>query len=145
MPNGIYSGFATESKDMGDVPTSIVALVRMKDTKELHLILRAIDNNRNENVYDFSMQEILNILAINKDKVRNVPQGIDNCNEESIQRLINAMQSWIREKVPIVDTDETFDELQGSASSSNKTKASNEDRYEDENLELICWEYIHKQ
>ena len=48
MPNGVYSGFRTQDDLFQHVPESIVALVRHKDTGEMHLVLLPVEDTRDE-------------------------------------------------------------------------------------------------
>ena len=147
MPNGIYSGFRTEDDLFQSVPESIVALVRQKDTGELHLILRPVEDSREEQeAKEYNKQEILSLLRTKLNMVRFVSTAIDKGEPDAICRLRAIMQRWLDEKVPKAATEDVID-LFGGVVNKNKDSQNKlvEDSFKPENLELIVWEYISKK
>lgn len=146
MPNGIYSGFRTEDESFQQVPESIVALVKQKDTGEMYLILRPIEDSRDENsVREFNKQEILSLLRSKLDNRRSVPTAIDKAEPETINKLRAVMQLWLNEKAPKAATDAVIDLFGGVNRAETLQNNLVEDNFKPEKLELIVWEYISKR
>ena len=146
MPNGIYSGFRTEDDLFTQVPESIVALIRQKDTGEMHLVLRPVEDSRDEKaVKEFNKQEILSLLRTKLNIGRFVPSGIDKAEPEAINKLHSIMQRWLDEKVPKAATDDVIDLFGGVKKAKDPQKKMVEDNFKPHNLELLVWEYISKK
>lgn len=146
MPNGIYSGFRTEDDLFTQVPESIVVLIRQKDTGEMHLVLRPVEDSRDEKaVKEFNKQEILSLLRTKLNIGRFVPSGIDKAEPEAINKLRSIMQRWLDEKVPKAATDDAIDLFGGVKKTKEPQKKMVEDNFKPDNLELMVWEYISKK
>lgn len=146
MPNGIYSGFRTEDDLFEAIPESIVALIRQKDTGEMHLVLRTVDDNREENVVkEYNKQEILSLLRTKINIARYVPSAIDKADPEAISKLHAIMQRWMNEKAPKAATDDVIDLFGGVKTAKESLSKLVEDNFKPENLELLAWEYISKK
>ena len=146
MPNGIYSGFRTEDDLFTQVPESIVVLIRQKDTGEMHLVLRPVEDSRDEKaVKEFNKQEILSLLRTKLNIGRFVPSGIDKAEPEAINKLHSIMQRWLDEKVPKAATDDVIDLFGGVKKAKDPQKKMVEDNFKPDNLELLVWEYISKK
>lgn len=145
MPNGIYSGFRTEDELFEKVPESIVALIRNKETKEMHLIIRPIEDDRNETAAkEYNKQEILTLLRSKINMRRYVPTAIDKADSEAITKLRTILQHWIAEKTPQAAIDDAIDLFGGVKKSKEPQQKLVEDDFKSENLELVVWEYISK-
>ncbi len=155
MPNGIYSGFKTVDTLFDEVPESIVALVasphkptgaRNHQYTDFYLVLRPVNAERQEHVKVFNRQEILSILRLNLNKRRNVPAAIDRGDATAIRRLTDIMQGWAKEQVPQQAGAMIADLFGGNLQAAAKTKgaAKLEEKFNLDNLDLICWEYITK-
>lgn len=146
MPNGIYSGFRTEDDLFVKIPESIVALVREKDTKEMHLILRPVADNRDEiQIKEYNKQEILSLLKSKLNNSRYVPSAIDRADPDAILQLNRIMKQWIDEKVPKAAVSAVKDLFGGVKKQKDISNKLVEDRFKQENLELLVWEYISKK
>ena len=146
MPNGIYSGFRTQDDLFTNVPESIVALVRNKDNGEMHLVLRPIEDSRDENIVkEFNKQEILALLRSKLDMARYVPAAIDKTEPEAIEKLRNIMLNWAKAIMPKAATKDAVEVFGGVKSAKGPQKSLVEDNYASQNLELIAWEYISKK
>jgi hypothetical protein len=146
MPNGIYSGFRTEDDLFQQVPESIVALVRQKDTGEMHLILRPVEDNREEMaVKEYNKQEILSLLRTKLNIGRFVPTAIDKADPDAVNKLHSIMQHWMEEKAPEAATDDVIDLFGGVKMAKESLNKLVEDNFKPENLELVVWEYISKK
>jgi len=146
MPNGIYSGFRTEDDLFEQVPESIVALVRQKDSGEMHLILRPIEDSRDEKVVkEYNKQEILSLLRSKLNIGRFVPTAIDKAEPEAINKLHVIMQRWLDEKAPKAATDDVIDLFGGVKKAKEAQNKLVEDNFKPESQELVVWEYISKK
>lgn len=146
MPNGIYSGFRTEDDLFQQIPESIVALVRQKDTGEMHLVLRPVEDNRDEvQIKEYNKQEILSLLRTKLNISRYVPSAIDKADTEAIANLRAIMQRWMTEKAPKAATTAVKDLFAGVKKVKEPQGKLVEDHYKPENLELVVWEYISKK
>ena len=146
MPNGIYSGFRTEDDLFQQIPESIVALVRQKDTGEMHLVLRPVEDNRDEvQIKEYNKQEILSLLRTKLNISRYVPSAIDKADTEAIANLRAIMQRWMTEKAPKAATTAVKDLFAGVKIAKEPQGKLVEDHYKPENLELVVWEYISKK
>lgn len=146
LPNGIYSGFRTEDESFEEVPESIVALVRQKDTGELHLILRPVEDSRDEKeVKEYNKQEILSLLRTKINSKRFVPNAIDKADADAIAQLHGIMQRWIDEKAPKAAEDDVIDLFGGVEKKEVSKDTLVEDSFNPANLELLVWEYISKK
>ena len=146
MPNGIYSGFRTEDDLFQQVPESIVALVRQKDSGEMYLILRPVEDSRDEKVVrEFNKQEILSLLRSKLNIGRFVPTAIDKAEAETINKLRSIMQRWLDEKAPKAATDDVIDLFGGVKKAKDPQNKLVEDNFKPESLELVVWEYISKK
>lgn len=146
MPNGIYSGFRTEDDLFGSIPESIVALVRQKDTGEMHLVLQPTEDNRDEiQIKEYNKQEILSLLRTKLNLSRYVPAAIDKASPEALSKLHEAMQRWTKGKAPKVAIATVKDLFGGVKRTKDKSEKLVEDHFKPENLELIVWEYISKK
>ena len=146
MPNGIYSGFRTGDDLFERIPESIVALVRQKDTGEMHLVLRPVEDNRDEaQIKEYNKQEILSLLRNKLNMNRYVPTSIDKANPEIIAKLHAIMALWAQEKAPRAAVSVVKDLFGGVKKSKGQTNKLVEDHFRAENLELLVWEYISKK
>ncbi len=146
MPNGIYSGFRTEDDLFGSIPESIVALVRQKDTGEMHLVLQPTEDNRDEiQIKEYNKQEILSLLRTKLNLSRYVPAAIDKANPEALSKLHDAMQRWMKRKAPKAAIAAVKDMFGGVKKAKDKSEKLVEDHFKPDNLELIVWEYISKK
>ena len=146
MPNGVYSGFRTEDDLFECVPESIVALIRQKDTGEMHLILRQVEDDRDEiQAKEYNKQEILSLLRSKLNINRYVPSAIDKANPEAIAKLRSIMDLWMKEKAPKAAVSAVKDLFGGVKKTKEQSNKLVEDHYRPENLELLVWEYISKK
>lgn len=146
MPNGIYSGFRTGDDLFERIPESIVALVRQKDTGEMHLVLRPVEDNRDEvQIKEYNKQEILSLLRSKLNMNRYVPTAIDKASPEIIAKLHAIMALWAKEKAPKAAVSVVKDLFGGVKKSKGQTNKLVEDHFRAENLELLVWEYISKK
>lgn len=154
MPNGCYSGFKTVDSLFDEVPESIVALVASPHKpegaidhkyEEFWLVLRPVNSERGETIKTFNRREILAILRSNLKKVRNVPAAVDRGDPAAIGRLTNIMEAWISEQVPRENLSLVQNLFDGDFGAVKKTKETKlEKKFNPDNIDLICWEYISK-
>ncbi len=98
MPLGIFSGFI--SKDKEQLPESLLALVgspcksesgENHEYKNLKLILRPLNRERNSTVMEFNRKDILYILRTYKNAERVVSPKIDNGDPDELDFLKNVL------------------------------------------------------
>ncbi|GBE04054.1 ATP-dependent helicase HepA [bacterium BMS3Abin09] len=146
MPNGIFTGFKAEpDKKYTELPEGIIALLGYPkkpddaDThtyNEYHLLY---SNNKGFSTYN-NNQEILCILRKHKNKIRFVPDDVENGDKEALQWLSDKIKAWIDGQAP----KKAIDEIQGIFTDGvPRKKSSNEKRLEDkfklDNFDLITW------
>lgn len=150
MPNGCYSGFKTVDSLFDEVPESIVALVASPHKpveatdhryEEFWLVLRPVNSEQLETVKIFNRQEILVLLRSNLKKVRNVPVAIDRGDPVAINGLKTIMEGWISEQKPYEQISNVHDVLSGDF---GVTEKKFDKKFNPDNIDLICWEYITK-
>jgi superfamily II DNA/RNA helicase len=146
MPNGIFTGFKAEpDKHFTELPEGIIALLgypRKPDDSpehkyaEYHLIY---SHKKGFSTYK-NNQEILGILRKHKNKIRYVPDDVENGDKEALQWLSDRIRAWIEGQVP----EKAVEEIQSIfAEGAPKKKSAEERRLEDkfrpENFDLITW------
>ena len=98
MPLGVYSGFI--SKDKEQLPESLLALVgspckseggENHEYKNLKLILRPLNRERNSSVMEFNRKDILFILRTYKNAERVVSRKIDDGDPDELDFLKNVL------------------------------------------------------
>ena len=88
MPNGIFTGFIRDENS----PTKIQLIALLKNKKNRQYELIYIDNNGKKVLQN--QKEVLEFLAKQKEKLRNVPENIDKGKEEVIFQLQQMIYSW---------------------------------------------------
>ena len=146
MPNGIFTGFKAEpDKKYTELPEGIIALLGYpkkpddSDTHtydEYHLLY---SNNKGFSTYN-NNQEILGILRKHKNKIRYVPDDVENGDKEALQRLSDKIRAWIEGQVP----QKAVEEIQGIFTDGAPKKKSSEekkleDKFQMDNFDLITW------
>ncbi len=146
MPNGIFTGFRAEpDQKYTELPEGIIALLGYPkkpddaDThtyNEYHLLY---SGNKGFSAYN-NNQEILGILRKHKNRIRFVPDDIENGDKEALQWLSDKIKAWIEGQAP----KKAIDEIQGIfTDGAPRKKSSEEKRLEDkfqlDNFDLITW------
>ena len=85
-------------------------------------------------------QEILGILRKHKNKIRVVPDDVENGDKEALQGLSDKIKKWIEGQVPL----KAIDEIQGIFADGVPKKRSSEekkleDKFKPDNFDLITW------
>ncbi len=146
MPNGIFTGFKAEpDKKYTELPKGIIALLgypRKPDDSdthkynEFHLLY---SHEKGFSTYN-NNQEILGILRKHKNKIRVVPDDVENGKNEALQGLSDKIKEWIEGQVPL----KAIDEIQGIFADGVPKKRSPEekkleDKFKPDNFDLITW------
>ncbi|GBD96563.1 ATP-dependent RNA helicase DbpA [bacterium BMS3Abin06] len=146
MPNGIFTGFKAEPDNKyTELPEGIIALLGYpkkpddSDThtyNEYHLLY---SNNKGFSTYN-NNQEILGILRKHKNKIRFVPDDVENGDKEALQWLSDKIKAWIEGQVP----KKAIDEIQGIFTDGVPRKKSSEekrleDKFQPDNFDLVTW------
>ncbi len=159
MPKGVYTGFTAE-KDICGKPGLIALLgypakppkIIDHDYKSCDLIY--VDFQGNQVL--LNQKEVLDALAFHKEKVRYVPDNIDKGEEEAIQKLFIAINSWLERQA--IDEDiqpdgtikkkigreakDILSKLKSGDSSAVKRIKQNlivTDKYKPNNFDLLTW------
>jgi superfamily II DNA or RNA helicase len=130
LPNGIFSGFKSGQK-------GLIALLGHRKDKEQKLIF--VDEYGKEIL--LNQNEILQFLRNNKDISRYVPQPVEDCDKQEIEKYSTALNKWFESQIPQMTKDITRDIFAGKLSPRNMQECV-EERYATDNWNLICWEVI---
>jgi len=134
LPRGIYSGFEAEQQ-------GIIALLQHKKSNEQRIAF--IDGQGAEVLS--SRQEILQFLHENKDKPRYVPEAIENCDGDEMDKLSQALRKWIEFKIG-AEIKEVIEGLfaggRAALDMSARQKEYLDETLSPDNWNLICWEVV---
>jgi len=133
FPNGIFSGFKAEQK-------GLIALLRHKKDKEQKLIFV---NEQGKEIF-LNQNEILQFLKNNIDEARYVPEPIENCNKQEIEKHSIVLNKWFESQVPQMTNNATKDLFAGKLPPRNLQECV-EEKYIPDNWNLICWEVISNE
>jgi hypothetical protein len=159
MPQGIYSGFKYAKKVHNDY--GIIALLGYptRPAKAVNHEYKNFDlvyiDKQGKQLF-MNQKEVLDFVAQNKEKARNVPVGIDHGNDKPINELIETMKKWLNRqaKEEIIQEDGSKKTLAGSEtmkilsglkygdSSAVKRVKDNitvDEKYQPDNFDLITW------
>ncbi len=146
IPNGVFTGFKAEpDKKYTELPEGIIALLGYpkkpddSDThkyNEFHLLY---SHKKGFSTFN-NNQEILGILRKHKNKIRYVPDEIENGDKEALQGLSDKIKEWIEGQVP----QKAIAEIQGIFADGLPKKKSPdekklEDKFKPDNFDLITW------
>jgi len=134
LPRGIFSGFEADRN-------GLVALLQHKKNNDQRIAF--IDEEGAEVLS--SRQEILQFLHENKDKPRCVPDLVEMCNRMEIDKLSQALRTWIETKVGAeikAVIEGLFAGGRAALDMSEKQKEYVEEALDPENWNLICWEVV---
>ncbi|MCX7874802.1 MAG: helicase-related protein [Melioribacteraceae bacterium] len=158
IPNGVFTGF--KFRPLGkfqSMPDSIIALLgypKRPDEdenfiyNEVHLLHQNIDefseNNdsrNNSRIVLINNQEILTFLRSHKHEQRYVPKNIDNGDTSALNKLADALGTWIKAQVTPLAVNEIQDLFTGNISpkSISPEQKKLEEKFKPENFDLINW------
>jgi len=133
FPDGIFSGFKAGQK-------GLIALLRHKKDKEQKLIFV---NEQGKEIF-LNQNEILQFLKNNIDEARYVPEPIENCNKQEIEKHSIVLNKWFESQVPQMTNNATKDLFAGKLPPRNLQECV-EEKYIPDNWNLICWEVISNE
>jgi len=156
LPNGIFSGFKVNENE------GLIALLGYpakshKNNKYNYYELIYIDEDSKEILSN--QKEILNFLKKHKDEERFVSKDIDSANTQSILKLQKQLKNWIKSlsSKEIITKNgvqqqagkkqiDILNKLKkGSKKAVQEIQTSTiEDKYKDDNFDLIVWEVVTK-
>ena len=153
MPLGVYSGFV--SKDKEQLPESLLALVGSPckseggddhEYKNLKLILRPLNRERNTTIMEFNRKDILNFLRQHKNADRVVSSLIDGGDADELDFLKNVLIGGMKQ------TEAKNDLLKTLLSLNTKTPQPQpdepqliEERLNPDKWDLLAWDIISTQ
>ena len=139
MPKGIFTGFVINENIKAD--TALVALLknRRSKNKEDQYELIYIDKNGKKILENH--KEVLDFLSKYKDKVRDVPENIDNSALEDIKELQDMLYKWI-DSLSGTKTKNLLGSLKVGNKKAMEQVKSNitiEEEFNIDNYDLIVW------
>lgn len=153
MPCGIYSGFRIDPNLFHDFPESIVAVVgyphreegSVRRYKHIYLMCQPVESSLPVKCLDFNQAEVLELLRLNKNKDRFVPEWIESSDVTRIDRLTGILQSWMRSQIK-TETASNIKDLHHiiAQKKAGVTIVPVDAKYKIENFDLIAWEYVTK-
>lgn len=163
MPNGVYTGFIAKQ----DVcpQKGIIALLgypakNSKGTNPKYELYDLIYINMDGEMVLLNQKEVLDVLTVNKDQPRFVPDGIDKGKDADIEELSNALKLWLKKqteeeeqqedgstkKVMGKEAKDILAKLKhGSKDAIQRVKQNIKvtDKYQPDNFDLIAWFLIN--
>lgn len=153
IPNGVFTGFKLKPTEKWQtIPDSLVAVLgypkRSDDTKdhnykEIYLIHQPIASDQNRITTLKNNQEILTLLRYHQLQPRYIPKAIDDGNQEELNKLAQAIQSWLQGQARPVAISQIHDLFSGSLHPKNiSAEKKTEEKFTSENFDLINWFFI---
>lgn len=150
MPKGVYTGFYADEQEAEALKLAVL----LKNRKNNQFALIYLDKEGKQLLEN--EKEVLEFLANNKDKTREVPQSIDNGEESSIKELQKIISSWVESlsSKKLENEDGTVEEKAGkqqldilkglkdgakNALTKTKEDGTVEDEFDIKNYDLIVW------
>jgi len=131
LPHGIFSGIKAERQ-------GLIALLRHKKSNDKKIAF--IDDQGVEILS--GRQEILQFLHENKDKPRCVPESIEYCDAAEIDKLSQALSTWLESKIG-AEINAVLEDLfaggQAALDMSAKQKRYLMETLAPDNWQLLCW------
>jgi len=135
MPKGIFTGFVKNENSPSK--TQLIALLKNRKNKQYELIY--IDNHGKKVLQN--QKEVLEFLAEQKDKSRDVSSEIDKGDEEAISQLQEMLFSWVGSLSGTKAKDLLSNLKIGSQKAMQKVKENQtvEEEFDIDNYDLIVW------
>jgi hypothetical protein len=133
MPKGVFSGFKAGQK-------GLIALLKHKKSNEQKLIF--VEGQGGEIISN--QNEILQFLRNNKSLPRYVPQPVENCDKQEIEKYSTTLKKWLQNSIEPAEKRREEDLQNGTLSLSgiNANTETERQKFESDNWNLICWEVI---
>jgi len=134
MPKGVFSGFI---KDDISENLELIALLKNRHNGQYELIY--IDKNGKSLLQN--QKEVLEFLAQNKDKLREVPQAIDSGEVQAIEQLQSMITTWATPIKKDKATKLLEGIMKGSKNSLNRLEKNEtvDKEFDIENYDLVVW------
>lgn len=135
MPKGIFTGFIKNENNPSK--TQLIALLKNRKNKQYELIY--IDSNGKKILQN--QKEVLEFLAEQKDKLRDVSNDIDKGNEEAISQLQQMIYTWAKPIKKDKGNQLLAGIMKGSKVSMQRLEENEtvEQEFDIENYDLIVW------
>jgi len=134
MPKGVFSGFV---KDDISENLELIALLKNRHNGQYELIY--VDKNGKSLLQN--QKEVLEFLAQNKDKLREVPQTIDSGEIQAIEQLQSMITTWATPIKKDKATKLLEGIMKGSKNSLNRLEKNEtvDKEFDIENYDLVVW------
>lgn len=151
IPNGVFTGFKFKpNRKWPSMPDSIVAVLgypKRPDEAldhvydEIHLLHQNIEDGKSGKLVLNNNQEILTLLRNHKPEARYVPKNIDEGDKAALDKLANAVSTWVKSQATPVAVNEIQDLFTGNTSpqSLSSEQKKLEEKFKPENFDLINW------
>lgn len=151
MPNGVYTGFKFKAKTKWkSMPNSIVAVLgypKRPDESinyvydEIHLLHQSTEDGKSSKLILNNNHEILTLLRNHKLETRYVPPSIDRGDKVVLNKLANAVGSWVKAQAAPIAVSQIQDLFTGNTTPQKISPEQKklEDKFKAENFDLINW------
>ncbi len=151
IPNGVFTGFKFKpNAKWKTMPQSIVAVLgypKRPDEAidhvydEIHLLHQNIEDEKGEKLVLSNNQEILTLLRNHKMEDRHVPKNIDKGDQAVLDKLADAVGSWVKSQTTPMAVNQIKDLFSGDVTPKKISPEQKklEDKFKSENFDLINW------
>lgn len=151
IPNGVFTGFKFKpNQKWQSMPDSIVAVLgypKRPDEatnhvyNEIHLLHQNIEDGKSSKWVLNNHQEILTLLRNHKLENRYVPKDIDNGEKAILDKLADAIGTWVKSQVTPIAVNQIQDLFSGDITPKKISPEQKklEEKFKAENFDLINW------
>jgi len=151
IPNGVFTGFRfIPNRKWQAMPDSIVAVLgypkRPDETldhvyDEIHLLHQNIEDGKSNKLVLSNNQEILTLLRNHKLEARYVPKTIDKGDKVVLDKLADAVGTWVKAQATPVAVHQIQDLFTGDVTPKKISPEQKklEEKFKAENFDLINW------
>jgi hypothetical protein len=151
IPNGVFTGFKFKPNRKWQVmPDSIVAVLgypKRPDESlnhvydEIHLLHQNIEDGKSSKLVLSNNQEILTLLRNHKLEARYVPKNIDKGDQAVLDKLADAVGTWVKSQATPVAVNQIQDLFTGDVTPKKISPEQKklEEKFKAENFDLINW------
>lgn len=151
IPNGVFTGFKFKpNQKMQTISDSIVAVLgypkRPDDSldyvyDEIHLLHQNIEVGKSSKRALGNNQEILTMLRNHKAETRYVPQSIEKGDQMVLDKLADAVGTWVKAQATPVAVNQIQDLFTGNVTPNKISPEQKklEEKFKAENFDLINW------
>jgi SNF2 family DNA or RNA helicase len=151
IPNGVFTGFKFKpNRKWQAMPDSIVAVLgypKRPDESlnhiydEIHLLHQNIEDGKSGKLVLSNNQEILTLLRNHKLESRYVPKNIDKGDQAVLDKLADAVGTWVKSQAPPVAVNQIQDLFTGDVTPKKISPEQKklEEKFKAENFDFINW------